>query len=71
MKVFGRWVPRPDRKDWIRELRDACIAQGTLFWHKQWGGPKPHSAGRELDGRTWDERPTHSFQHQEQLPLAI
>lgn len=55
--VFGKWMPRPDRKDWIREIRDACIRDDARFWHKQWGGPTPHSAGRELDGRTWDEWP--------------
>lgn len=57
MKVFGKWVPRPDRKNWVRTIRDACIRDGVAFWHKQWGGPTPHSAGRDLDGRTWDEMP--------------
>lgn len=60
MKVFGKWTPRPDRKDWVRAIRDACIRDGAAFWLKQWGGPVPHSAGRELDGRTWDEFPKHA-----------
>lgn len=52
-----RWVPRADRYHWAQDLRDACQRQGVAFWWKQWGGPKPHSAGREIDGRTWDELP--------------
>jgi protein gp37 len=31
---------------------------GTRFFFKQWGGAKPTSRGRELDGRTWDEMPS-------------
>ncbi len=51
------WIPRPDRIDWARGLRDQCVAQGVAFFWKQWGGPTSKSAGRELDGRTWDEFP--------------
>lgn len=43
---------------WVRELRDLCQATGTAFFFKQWGGPRPKSRGRTLDGRTWDEYPT-------------
>lgn len=43
--------------DWVRDLRDAAIANGTAFFFKQVGGPRPTSGGRELDGRTWDEFP--------------
>jgi protein gp37 len=53
------WVPREDRMAWVRDLRDRCVAGGVSFWHKQWGGPRPESGGRVLDGRTWDELPTH------------
>lgn len=53
----GKWSPREDRIDWVREIRDACLAAGTKFFHKQWGGATPKSAGRLLDGRTWDEFP--------------
>ena len=49
---------RPVRGEWIRELRDRCIDAGTAFCFKQWGGFRPKSGGRELDGRTWDEMPT-------------
>lgn len=30
---------------------------GTAFFFKQWGGARPTSGGRQLDGRTWDEFP--------------
>ncbi|MGO9959760.1 MAG: DUF5131 family protein [Solirubrobacteraceae bacterium] len=48
---------RPVRAEWVRELRDACEHAGTAFFFKQWGGARPKSGGRELDGRTWDEMP--------------
>lgn len=43
--------------DWIRNLRDRCTQEGVAFFFKQWGGPRPKSRGRELDGREWDELP--------------
>lgn len=54
----SRWVPHPERIAWVRSLRDQCVRAGVAFWFKQWGGPRPTSGGRELDGRTWDEMPT-------------
>lgn len=53
------WVPREDRVQWIADLRDRCLEAGTAFWFKQWGGPRPAGGGRVLDGRTWDQMPTH------------
>lgn len=55
----GKWAPMPDRMDWIRDLRDRSRLSGTAMFHKQWGGVRPHSAGRVLDGRTWDEFPRY------------
>lgn len=48
---------RPMHPDWARRLRDECTDVGIAFLFKQWGGPRPKSNGRELDGRTWDEYP--------------
>jgi len=48
---------RPMLADWVRSLRDQCQAQGVAFFFKQWGGKNKKAAGRELDGRTWDEFP--------------
>lgn len=43
--------------EWVREVRDQCIAQGVAFFFKQWGGARPKTGGRELDGREWSEFP--------------
>jgi len=48
---------RPLDPDWVRDIRDRCIALGTPFFFKQWGGRTPKEGGRTLDGRTWDELP--------------
>jgi protein gp37 len=54
----------PDFRDvqeaWVRDIRDACIANQVPFFFKQWGGRTPKSGGRTLDGRTWDEYPVAS-----------
>jgi protein gp37 len=51
---------RECRPEWVRDLRDRCSAAGVAFFHKQWGGIRPGSRGRLLDGRTWDEFPVAS-----------
>jgi protein gp37 len=48
---------RPIRKEWVTQLRDQCKEEDVAFFFKQWGGPRPKSGGRELDGRTHDELP--------------
>ena len=48
---------RPIDPDWVRALRDRCVAAGVAYFHKQWGGRTPKAGGRLLDGRTWDELP--------------
>lgn len=48
---------RDCRRSWIREVRDQCIDQGVAFFFKQWGGHRPKSGGRSLDGRVWSEYP--------------
>lgn len=49
---------RPIDPQWVRHLRDTCLANDVAFFLKQWGGRTPKSGGRILDGRTWDEYPT-------------
>jgi protein gp37 len=49
---------RPMNPDWVRSIRDLCLAAGIAFHFKQWGGTNKKKAGRMLDGRTWDEQPT-------------
>jgi protein gp37 len=48
---------RPVRIKWLQDLRDRCNEEDVAFFFKQWGGRRPKSGGRELDGRTWDEMP--------------
>ena len=48
---------RPMRPEWVRAIRDQCVAAGVSFFFKQWGGRTPKAGGRTLDGRTWDEWP--------------
>jgi protein gp37 len=48
---------RPMASEWAREVRDLCAAQGVAFFFKQWGGSRPKSGGRSLDGREWNELP--------------
>jgi protein gp37 len=51
------WAPKQQALQWVRSLRDQCLAAGVPFFFKQWGGPRPDSAGRLLDGRTYDAFP--------------
>jgi protein gp37 len=48
---------RPMQLAWARSIRDACQAEDVPFFFKQWGGRTPKAAGRELDGRVWNEMP--------------
>lgn len=48
---------RPIRPEWVREIRDQCLSTKVPFFFKQWGGPRPKSGGRELDGRIWNDYP--------------
>lgn len=48
---------RPMEAEWVRTIRDQCIASEVPFFFKQWGGVRKHTTGRMLDGRTWDEMP--------------
>jgi protein gp37 len=48
---------RPVRADWVRGIRDRCVARRVPFFFKQWGGVNKKTNGRMLDGRMWDELP--------------
>jgi protein gp37 len=43
--------------DWVRSIRGQAEACGVAFFFKQWGGLRPKSGGRDLDGHTYDEMP--------------
>ncbi|MGZ8285718.1 MAG: DUF5131 family protein [Allosphingosinicella sp.] len=55
---------RPMHIDWAREVRDQCKVQDVAFFFKQWGGSRPKSGGRALDGREWNELPHASLADQ-------
>jgi len=44
-------------ESWVIDLRDRCVEDEIAFFFKQWGGARPKSGGRELQGRTWDQMP--------------
>ena len=55
----GESGPRHRRIDpaWVRELRDWCERAEVSFFFKQWGGMRPKSGGRLLDGQMHDDVP--------------
>lgn len=61
---------RPMHPEWVRPIRDQCIAAGIPFFFKQWGEWQPSelhaishvrvgkkAAGHLLDGREWLQSP--------------
>lgn len=48
---------REMKEEWVRDIRDQCVASGTAFFFKQWGGVFKKATGRILEGRTWDDFP--------------
>jgi protein gp37 len=48
---------REMKKEWVLSIRDQCQRARVAFFFKQWGGVRKSVAGRELDGRTYDELP--------------
>jgi len=42
---------------WVTDIRDQCQNKRIPFFFKQWGGMNKKKAGRNLEGRTWDEMP--------------
>jgi protein gp37 len=51
------WEPKRDAIHWVTSIRDQCLSAGIPFFLKQWGGPKPKSAGAMLDGCEWRQMP--------------
>lgn len=48
---------RPMDVEWVRNIREQCEKQDVPFFFKQWGGIRPKSGGRTLDGREWNQMP--------------
>jgi protein gp37 len=58
---------RPMMPEWVREIRDQCVDADVALFFKQWGGLRPKSGGRELDGREWNDYPAA----QTSYPLVV
>ncbi len=58
--VGGESGPKARRMhpNWVREVRDQCAEAKVSFFFKQWGGIRPKSGGRTLDGREWSQMPS-------------
>lgn len=48
---------RPMKAEWVHNIQQQCQAADVAFFFKQWGGKNKKKAGRELNGRTYDEMP--------------
>lgn len=48
---------RPMKPEWATELRHSCKKFGVAFFFKQWGGARPKSGGRLLEGKEWNGFP--------------
>ena len=50
---------RPMRPEWVESIHKQCKYAEVPFFFKQWGGRTPKANGRLLNGRIYDEMPTH------------
>lgn len=49
---------RSVKKEWILDIIKQCKKQKVKVFFKQWGGFRPKSGGRKINGRTYDQYPT-------------
>ena len=61
---------RPVQKEWILEIIKQCQEQNVAVFFKQWGGVRPKSGGRVIDGKTYDEYPVPNIVLEENPILA-
>lgn len=54
--------PRPMDPDWVLDIQEQCRQSNVAFFFKQWGGKNKKKAGRELNGKTYDEMPEIELQ---------
>lgn len=43
--------------NWVIEIQEQCVKEDIKFFFKQWGGRNKKSAGRLLNGKTYNEMP--------------
>lgn len=51
---------RTMKREWVISVKRQCERKRIPFFFKQWGGSRKWQAGRELDGKTYDEFPLRS-----------
>jgi len=50
-------TPRPMDADWVLDIQEQCAKNKVAFFFKQWGGTNKKKAGRELNGKIFNEMP--------------
>jgi protein gp37 len=53
-------MARPMNESWVIDIRNRCQQAAVPFFFKQWGGINKKKAGRELEGKIWNEMPLSS-----------
>ena len=48
---------RQIKKEWVLDIKDQCDKAYVKFFFKQWGGFNKKKAGRQLEGKTYNEMP--------------
>jgi len=49
---------RKMEKEWVIDIRNQCQRAEVPFFFKQWGGVNKKKTGRQLENRTWSQRPS-------------
>jgi protein gp37 len=68
--VGGESGPRARemKSEWVEEIQDMCHRSKTAFFFKQWGGVRPKSGGRMLNGREWNQYPSEDRESEHATP---
>jgi protein gp37 len=48
------------KKEWVLSIKEQCRSAHVPFFFKQWGGVRKSTAGRLLQGKTYDEFPSRT-----------
>ncbi len=59
---------RSMQSEWVVDIRDQCKGAHVPFFFKQWGGRNKKKAGRQFEGRTWDQMPPYPADHRMHSP---
>lgn len=50
---------RPMDSKWVHEIKEQCFQANVPFFFKQWGGARPKSGGRKLEGVEYNAMPEY------------